>query len=990
MKVETVSHRPAFSPHPLALLGAAFACGVLLARFTQTRVGIFVACGAICSALAVVAFVRVRAGVATLFVCAAFVCVGGGLAVAERESVPRDRVGRFYDEGRLRSGDPVELTGVVARAPEVAPDGFYVEVGVEAIRHGGREHGASGVVELFAPVRDLPTFGRYESLELRRGARVRVLARLERAEEFRNPGVNSLAEFLDRRGLEAVGVIKSPLLVERLDDEPVFVPVVWLERWRARLHERLTETFRPETAGVLQAAILGNRHGLSRATAEAMREGGTFHVLVISGLHISFIGGLALFVARKVTRNRAAQFASSACLLWAYAVAVGAEVSVVRAALMFTLVALAPLVARRGAALNVTGGAALALLARRPAELFDPSFQLTFLSVLGIVTLGWPLVERLREVGEWRPTRETPYPPRAPRWWRVLGESLYWSERAWAAEQLKQTHGCRLFKTRWAARLERWRVQRVLRYATAAVAVSAAVQLMLLPLTVAYFHRLSAASLVLNVFVGALAAAASLVALAAVVVASFSAALAAPLVWAVERAVWLMAHSTSVFGGAASVRLPEYAGALSCVYALYYLPLAALVLALARWRPLEPPAAERERGDEKTDGLTDKRAAAARAARTTAIAMTAIDESSGERVRWRGRLRATLGRSLRAKFGRRLRAPLGWLTNEARVRRVAWGACALASFFVVAHPLSAPRADGRLRVDFLDVGQGDAALLTLPDGTTVLVDAGGRPSFGGRDETSSSNVGGEAFERDARGVGERVVSEFLWQRGLDRVDYLLATHAHADHIQGLADVARSFRVRAALVGRERVDEPEFAEFAETLGRAGVPLRLVGRGDVLRAGGASLEVLWPPRVSDEAAAPRASSAARASSARAGSGNDDSVVLRARFGRSCFLLTGDIERRAEGALIAAGDDLRCDVVKVAHHGSRTSSTEEFVAATRAAFAVVPVGVDSPFGHPDAQTVARWRAAGAEVLQTGRRGTISFVTDGERLTVETFARE
>jgi ComEC/Rec2-related protein len=992
--MQTTPHRASFNPHPLALLAATFACGVLLARFTQSRLTLFIACGALCSALAFVAFVRARSGVATLLLCAAFLCVGAGLEVVEREGVPRDRVRRFYEGGRLESGDAVELTGVVARAPEVAPDGFYVELRVEAIRHFGGEEGASGVVELFAPVRDLATLERYELLELRRGARVRVLTRLERAEEFRNLGVNSLTEFLERRGLEAVGAIKSPLLVERLDDEPVFVPLVWLERWRARVHGRMTEEFTPETAGVLQAAILGNRHGLSHATAEAMREGGTFHVLVISGLHISFIGGLALLVARKVTRSRAAQFASSACLLWAYAVAVGAEVSVVRAALMFTLVALAPLVARRSASLNALGTAAVALLAWRPAELFDPSFQLTFLSVLGIVTLGWPLVERLRETGAWRPTRETPYPPAAPRWWRALGESLYWSERAWEAEQLKQTHSCRLFKTAWAGRLERWRVQRVLRYAAAAVVVSAGVQLMLLPLLVVYFHRLSVASLVLNVYVGALAAAAALGALAALVVSSFSATLAAPLVWAVERAVWLMAQSTAPFGEAASVRPPEYAGALSFVYALYYLPLAALVASLARWRPLEPPANRREGEGKETDRRGHRQAATAGASRVTAAQAlaargeggattsrdeatvrdeaTARDESSGARSRWGGRLRARFGR----------------LTTRAPVRRAAWASCALATFVVVAHPLSAPRADGRLRVDFLDVGQGDAALLTLPDGTTMLVDAGGRPRFGERraasDSRSPSFVATEAFERDARGVGERVVSEFLWRRGLDRVDYLLATHAHADHVQGLGDVARAFRVRAALVGRAQADEPEFAEFDAALRRAGVPLQLVGRGDVLRAGGATLEVLWPPRATVEGVAPRASPA------RAASGNDDSVVLRVRFGRRCFLLTGDIERRAEGALLAAGDDLRCDVVKVAHHGSKTSSNEEFVAATRAAFAVIPVGIDSPFSHPDPQVVARWRAAGAEILQTGRRGTVSFTTDGERLSFETFVRE
>ena len=287
--MQTTPHRATLNPHPLALLAASFACGVLLARLTQPQHGLLITCGALISALAVVAFVRVRLGLATAFVSAAFLCAGAGIEAVEREGVPLGSVWGFYEAGRVASGDPVELTGVLTRAPEVAPDGFYVTLGVEVLRHAGREESASGAVELFAPVRDVAAFERYERLELRRGARVRVMARLERAEGFRNPGVRSLTEFLEQRGLEAIGAIKSPLLVERLDDEPVFLPLVWLERWRARIHERMTETFTPETAGVLQAAILGNRHGLSRATAEAFREGGTFHVLVISGLHIGFV-----------------------------------------------------------------------------------------------------------------------------------------------------------------------------------------------------------------------------------------------------------------------------------------------------------------------------------------------------------------------------------------------------------------------------------------------------------------------------------------------------------------------------------------------------------------------------------------------------------------------------------------------------------------------------------------------------------------------------
>lgn len=112
-----------------------------------------------------------------------------------------------------------------------------------------------------------------------------------------------------------------------------------------------------------------------------------------------------------------------------------------------------------------------------------------------------------------------------------------------------------------------------------------------------------------------------------------------------------------------------------------------------------------------------------------------------------------------------------------------------------------------------------------------------------------------------------------------------------------------------------------------------------------------------------------------------------MLRLRYGRRTFLLTGDIESRAERALLAAGEDLHCDALKVAHHGSRTSSTAEFVNATRPALAVVSVGRDSPYGHPHAEVLARWRAAGAQVLTTGERGMITVSTDGEDLKVETF---
>ncbi len=961
--MRAVLHRPSFSLHPLACVALAFAIGVLLAHTTALSLRWSLAGGALCATLTLLAFNKQASTLATCLLLLAFICAGAALAAVEGRTGGADRLRHYYDTGQIESGAPVEVTGVLERALEVAPDGLFLALRVEQVRYKTDEARVTGAVELFAPARDAATRAAYAALELRRGARVRVLVALGREDEFRNPGASSLLEFLARRGVDATGALKSPLLVERLDDARVLLPLVWLDAWREWVRARIVQLFAPETAGVLAAALLGNRYGLARDTAEHFRAGGTFHVLVISGLHISFIGWLTFLLLRLVTKQRTWQFAATVLLLWTYTVAVGAGASVVRAALMFTLGALAPLLGRRAVSLNALGGVALALLIWRPADLFDPSFQLTFVSVLGIIALGWPLLARLQAIGAWRPTRATPHPPVGPRWFRVIGETLYWRERVWRRELARTSYSYRLDKSPLAARLERWHMQGVLRYACAAVVISASVQLCLLPLLILYFHRVSTAALLLNIFVGALMAALGIVALAALSLSCLSVKLALPLIWLGERLNWLMTHSVDPFARAhlAGLRLPAYHGAAACLYVLYYVLLIILLGALARWRPLAPPAIE------------------------DAALLTIAPGARGAAINKRP-LARTRG------------IMLAGLTFTAVV-------C-----LVIAHPLSAGRPDGRLRIDFLDVGQGDAALVTLPDGTTLLIDGGGRPTFNQQhkpamgqqlaapapavstaqsapmaaqeaasyDDTAAA-VAGEVepaeFTRDARGIGDAVVSEYLWWRGLDHVDYVLATHAHADHIDGLNDVARNFNVRAAFVARAPARVPEYAQITATLQQAGVPIYLLDRGARLNFGAVTGEVLWPPLDA---------------SASATSGNDDSLVLRLRYKGRTILLTGDIEHHAETELLRAQDELRCDVLKVAHHGSRTSSTEPFVSATRPAVAIISVGRTSPFGHPDPAVVARWQATGAQVLVTGRRGTITVSTDGRDLRVETYVPE
>jgi competence protein ComEC len=898
---------PTYVPHPLIILALAFMVGIVGVQKSSLPTAPSILVTAAFSLLAVLCLSWRRFLAAGVFLCLAFSFAGATLTVVDRHKHAND-LGVLLDQGAVLAGEPLELTGVLEQQPEAASGSFYLILRVEDLKANGNSRPVVGMVSLFLPLSDELAVAAFNRLELRYGTRIRALATLRREDTFRNPGGSSFKESLERKGLAASGLIKSPFLIQRLNHQNVALPLAWLYNWRQRLLHEFNTHFAPETAGVLNASVLGNRYFLSHAASERLREGGTFHVLVISGLHISFIGGLVLLLARKVFARRLTQFVLSAVVLWSYSLAVGAEASVVRAALMFTLVAFAPVVARRAASLNALGAAALVLLALRPGDLFDPSFQLTFLSVAAIVVFAWPLLRRMSEIGSWRPTRASPYPPSCPRWLRVLSEALFWEEKKWLRELPTLNYRYRLFKTPWARRLERFHLQTFLRYGFAVVLVSVCVQITMLPLLVLYFHRLSISGLVLNIGVSVLMALMIFTGLTVVLIAQISLSAIAPLVSLANGLQWLMVHGVDPFThiGIASLRLPEYTGYAAAVYGGFFLPLVSLAFGVARWKPLCAPGS----------GALDMRF-------------------------------------------RRLMS-LAALAQAALVA------------VIVFHPFSASGSAGLLHVDFLDVGQGDAALITMPDGSTLLVDGGGRPEFKRTTDSDSA----PSFVRDTRSIGDAVVSEYLWWRGLDHVDYLLATHADADHIDGLNDIARNFRVRAALLARTPANDPEFTKLAETLRQESIPLQLIGAGDTLAFGPVQTRVLWP--LADDNVQSR-------------SGNNDSVVLQMEFGDRKLLLLADIESKAELALLSGETRtaLRADVVKVAHHGSRTSSSEGFVKAVSPKIAIISVGRRSMFGHPHAEVVQRWNAVGAETLTTGEKGTITITTDGRELKVTRFVQ-
>ena len=889
-------HNQLFSHSPLFQLAIAFAAGIVFAtRFQITLT--YLIFGLAITTIAAFFTVRRRVRTAGMSLLLAVFLAGWCVAILEART-PAHRVKNLIDRGVLSAERAVEITGVITGPVELARDGVHFSLNVDTVRTPNQSINCSGVIALNGYFRNPDEEAKYRQLDLNSGARITVRTRLDRTEQYRNPGVSTLTDYLDTRDLDAIATLRGPESIVRATSSARSIPA-FVYRWRSFLQREIDSHFSNETAGVLAAALLGNRYNLSTESVERFREGGTFHILVISGAHITFLGAVILLIARRLTTRRWLQLVASACIVWLYTLAVGADASVVRAALMFNFVALGLMIFRKSSPLNSLSAAALLLLVLSPKELFDPALQLTFLSVLAIVVIAMPILQNLALIGAWRPTRSRPYPPECSRALRTFAEALYWSENDWQREQKKLNHTYRPFKTRVAHWLERRHLQQLLRYLFTSVVVSVAVQLMLLPLQIVYFHRLSPSALILNVVVGVLLTVLAAVALVAVLVAQIAVSVATPLIVLANTIDWLMVHSVDPFSGfkVASWRLPEYAGMWRVTYVLYYVPLIGLSIALAGWQPSNRG---REQGRDRGRG------------------------------RRQGQVVALMGFQI------------------------------VMFLLLVFHPFSAQYQKGTLRIDFLDVGQGDSALVTLPNGATLLIDGGGQPQF----------LNNAATPRQ-RSIGQIVVCEYLWYRGLDSVDYVLATHADADHIDGLNDVVTNFKVRSALVARTPSNDAEYQKFAQTLTQTSTPVQVVQAGDVLRFGDVEAEVLWPPAMTTVDAPSR---------------NNDSVVFKIRYGERTFLLTGDIEKSAE-TFLSSADMVRADVVKVPHHGSRTSSSEQFVSAVKPRLAVISVGQRSMFGHPHPEVVERWRANGAEVLTTGNVGTVSVITDGRSLRVEKF---
>jgi competence protein ComEC len=294
-------------------------------------------------------------------------------------------------------------------------------------------------------------------------------------------------------------------------------------------------------------------------------------------------------------------------------------------------------------------------------------------------------------------------------------------------------------------------------------------------------------------------------------------------------------------------------------------------------------------------------------------------------------------------------------TTLSRRRRIGAAAMASVAGVVIAagvDPIARAPAPGHLRLTMLDVGQGEAIVLQLPGGRSALVDAGGL---------------GAEFD-----IGGRVVTPALWALGVRRLDWLLFTHPDGDHIGGALSVTGDLLPREVWEGvpvATNVDRSSLR--AAALGR-GIAWRALQAGDHLDIGGARLDVVHPPRPDWE---------------RPRSRNDDSVVLRVRIDEVEILLTGDAGAEFE-RLFAAGDPAPIRILKVGHHGSRSSTSQALLAAYRPHVALISAGRGNLFGHPAPEVLARLTAIGTTTFRTDRDGAITIDTDGQSVAIDTWS--
>lgn len=308
------------------------------------------------------------------------------------------------------------------------------------------------------------------------------------------------------------------------------------------------------------------------------------------------------------------------------------------------------------------------------------------------------------------------------------------------------------------------------------------------------------------------------------------------------------------------------------------------------------------------------------------------------------------------------------LKQEEKIRftkkRLAFVCLIIFSLFVWDRAVSAaPLGDKQLTVTFIDVGQGDSALIETPGGKKILIDGGGIDGRKTMDEGQET--------QDA--IGEKVLVPFLHRKGINHLDLVILTHPHADHLGGLIPVLKEIPVAEVLDSGQTYNSQAYRRFKELVAANKIKFSIAEAGQMIKYEDNLTGYIFNPILpflqgtnSDP--------------------NSNSIVMRLVYGDVSFLFTGDMEQEGEGRVLQSSvTGLRSTVLKVGHHGSRTATSDEFLKAVSPRFAVISCGAHNRYHHPHQITLDKLLAAGVKIYRTDLNGAIEMRTDGKELAIE-----